>query len=261
MIVADRSVKQTLECDTLFIIAGGDPAKFADAATFSWLRRLAAKNTTLIGISGGPFLLARAGLLDEHRVTIHWDHWPAFLEAFPTLRVEPSLFVIDRRRVTCAGGIAGLDLAIELIEREQGHALAARVSEWFIRAEARAASEPQRPSLRERYGVGDDRLIRALAEMETAIEDPLSREALAEIAGISVRHLERLFMNRLGRTLQDSYMRIRLDQADQLLNKTSMSATAVAVACGFRSSSHFSRAYKARYGNAPSARRHQTPPT
>jgi transcriptional regulator GlxA family with amidase domain len=255
LIVPDQSVKQPLECETLFVIAGGDPAKFDDLSTFAWLRRLAVKNTTLVGISGGPFLLARAGLLHEHRVTIHWDHWLAFLEAFPTLRLEPSLFVIDRRRVTCAGGIAGLDLAIELIEREQGHALAAQVSDWFIGAKPRAATDPQRPSLRERYGVGNDRLLKVLAEMEATVEDPLSREALAEIAGISVRHLERLFMKHLGQTLQTSYMRIRLDQADQLLDKTSMSATAVAVACGFRSSSHFSRAFKARHGRTPSVRR------
>jgi AraC family carnitine catabolism transcriptional activator len=256
-ILADQSVKQPLACETLFVIAGGDPAKFSHAPTFAWLRRLARENTVLVGVSGGPFVLARAGVLDQHRVTIHWEHWPAFVEAFPMLRVEPSLYVIDRRRVTCAGGNAGLDLAIDLIEREQGQTLAAQVSEWFIRAEPRASTEPQRSSLRDKCGVNDDRVLKVIAEMELAMEEILPREALAQKAGVSVRHLERLFVKYFDRTLRDFYMDIRLDQASQLLLKTSMSATSIAIACGFRSSSHFSRAFKIRFGQAPSHHRHR----
>jgi transcriptional regulator GlxA family with amidase domain len=254
-VVADHSVTHKFSCETLFVIAGGDPASFSDTRTFACLRRLASKNTILVGVSGGPFILARAGLLQDHKLTIHWDHWPAFVEAFPLLQVEPSLYVIDRRRMTCAGGIAGLDLAIELIEREQGQQLAGQVSEWLIGAEPRAAEAPQRSSLRERYGVNDDRLLKVLAEMESAVENTRSREDFARTAGISVRQLERLFVRLLGYTLHEAYLNIRLDQADQLILKTGMSATAIALNCGFRSSSHFSRAFKARFGYSPRARR------
>ena len=107
-VLADRAVGRSLVCDTLFVVAGGDPAAFSDAGTFAWLRRLARSNVRLAGVSGGPFLLARAGLLDGYRATIHWSHRPAFLDAFPTLAIGPSLYVIDRRRLTCAGGTAGL---------------------------------------------------------------------------------------------------------------------------------------------------------
>jgi transcriptional regulator GlxA family with amidase domain len=251
----DQSVTQKLSCETLFVIAGGDPASFSDARTFAWLRRLASKDTVLVGVSGGPFILAKAGLLQDHRLTIHWDHLPAFVEAFPLHQVEPSLYVIDRRRMTCAGGIAGLDLAIELIEREQGQQLAGRVSEWLIGAEPRAAEAPQRLSLRERHGVNDDRVLKVLAGMESAIEKTRSREEFAGIAGVSVRQLERLFVKLLGRTLHETYLNIRLDKADELILKTGMSATAIALNCGFRSSSHFSRAFKARFGHSPSVRR------
>jgi transcriptional regulator GlxA family with amidase domain len=254
-ILADQSVAQPLQCGTLFVLAGGDPTAFRDAKTFAWLRRQALKNTVLVGVSGGPFLLARAGLLDGHSVTIHWDHKPALVEMFPTLRVEQSLYVIDRRRVTCAGGIAGLDLAIELIEREQGHTLANKVSEWFIGAEPRAASEPQRLSLRERYGVNDDRILKVLAKMEAAVEQPVSRAGLARIAGTSLRSLERLFIMHHGQTINQTYMQIRLNQADQLVRKTNMTIINIALACGFRSSSHFARAFKGRFGVAPSSDR------
>lgn len=254
-VTADQSVRQVLSCDTLFVIAGGDPASFSDGKTFAWLRRIASKNTVLVGVSGGPFILAKAGVMKDHRMTIHWDHWPAFVEAFPLLQVEPSLYVIDRRRMTCAGGIAGLDLTVELIEREQGHALASRVSEWLIGAEPRAAEAPQRLSLRDRHGVNDDRLLKVLAEMEAAVEKPRSRDHLARVAGISVRQLERLFTKLPGRSLHGTYLDIRLTQAEQLLLKTGMSVTEIALSCGFRSSSHFSRAFKKRFGEAPNTRR------
>jgi transcriptional regulator GlxA family with amidase domain len=255
VIAPDQGLKEKLVCDTLFVIAGGNPAGFSDAKTLTWLRRQAARNITLAGVSGGPFILAKAGLLNDHRMTIHWDHWPAFVEAFPLLQVESSLYVIDRKRVTCAGGIAGLDLTVELIEREQGHALASQVSEWLIGAKPRAAEAPQRQSLRDRYGINDDRLLRVLAEMEVAVEDTRSRDALARVAGLSVRQLERLFVNLLGRTLHQTYLDIRLKQSDQLLLKTGLSITAIALSCGFRSSSHFSRVYHEAFHQAPRTRR------
>ena len=250
-VVADQAVGQPLACDTLFVFAGGEPATFRDAATFAWLREIARKGATLAGVSGGPFLLARAGLLDKHRATIHWDHRADFAETFAEVSVEPSLYVIDRRRVTSAGGASGLDLAIELIERKQGHALATQVGDWFIHPQSRAADQPQRASLRERYGVANDRVLKVLARMEATVEEPQARTALANLAGVSLRQLERLFAAHLGESLNDCYRRIRLDQAAQLLRKTGLSVTSVALACGFRSSSHFSRAFKARHGVSP----------
>jgi transcriptional regulator GlxA family with amidase domain len=252
-IVADRAVGRPLACDTMFIFAGGDPAAFTDTRTFAWLRRLAHSNVRLAGISGGPFLLARAGLLDGYRATIHWIHGPAFLDAFPTHAIEPSLYVIDRRRLTCAGGTAGLDLAIELIEREHGHKLAAEVSEWFIRTEPRPADKSQRLSLRERVGIRNDRILRVLAEMEARLEEPVERKALAALSGLSLRQLERLFSAHLGETIRECYLRIRLEKAVELLRNTGMTITAVGVACGFQTGSHFSRAFKLRFGKSPNA--------
>jgi len=254
-VLADRVVGRPLACDTLFVFAGGDPAAFSDPKTFAWLRRLARSNVRLAGVSGGPFLLARAGLLDGYRATIHWVHRPAFLDAFPTLTIEPSLYVIDRRRLTCAGGTAGLDLAIELIEREHGHKLAADVSEWFIRTEPRAADKSQRLSLRERVGISNDRVLKVLAEMEARLEEPADRRQLAKLAGLSLRQLERLFSADLGQTIGEYYLRIRLEKAAELLRNTGMTITAVSVACGFQNGSHFSRAFKGRFGRPPSAQR------
>lgn len=256
-IAADQRVSQPLACDTLFVFAGGDPTQFHDPATFAWLRELARKGATIAGVSGGPFLLARAGLLDGYRATIHWDHRPTFAEAFDEVLIEPSLYVIDRRRVTCAGGTSGLDLAIELIEREQGHALATKVGDWFIRPDHRAADQPQRASLRERYAIANDRVLKVLARMEAMVEEPESRAQLARVAGVSLRQLERLFATHVGESVNARYRRIRLEQAMQLLRKTGLSVTSVAMGCGFKSSSHFARAFRAHFGMSAAHGRRQ----
>jgi transcriptional regulator GlxA family with amidase domain len=258
-VLADQAVGGLVKCDTLFVFAAGDPAAFNHKKTFNWLRQLARAGVRLAGVSGGPYLLARAGLLDGHRSTIHWSHQSSFIDTFPMLTLEPSLYVIDRMRVTCAGGTAGLDLAIELIEREHGHILAGQVSEWFIRTELRSAGMSQRLTLRERFGLSDDRLIKVLVEMESRVEVPASASELSEMAGLSLRQVERLFRDVLGEPINRRYLRIRLEKAAELLRNTGMSLTEIGVACGFQSSSHFSRSFKDLFGHPPSSFRRRGP--
>ena len=253
MILADHAVGAPIACDTLFVFAAGDPTRFDDSRCFAWLRAMAVRGTTIAGISAGPYILARAGLLDGYRATIHWEHRAALREEFPLMDLEAGLYAIDRRRVTCAGGMAGMDLAIELIEREQGHALAAQVSDWFIRSETRAADRPQRLSLRERYGVRNDRVLKVLAQMEAQVEEPVPHDDLARLAGVSPRQLERLFRDHLRDTVGATYLRIRLAQAEHLLRATTLPVIDIALACGFKTASHFSRRFALAYGQSPSA--------
>jgi len=253
-IIPDLTVADRAACDTIFIVAGGDPTLFADTRTFAWLRAVAQTNSMIVGVSGGAYVMARAGLLEGRRATIHWEYREAFVDAFPSTLCEPGLYVFDGRRVTCAGGLAGMDLAVEMIEREHGRPLAIAVSDWFIRSGTRAPSQPQRAGLRDRYGTANERVLRALALMEDQVEDPASREAIARVSGVGVRQLERLFRAHLGHGIGATYLRIRLDRAEQLLRSTSLTATMVAVASGFASASDFSRAFRRRFGRSPSNR-------
>ncbi|MCH4151900.1 MAG: GlxA family transcriptional regulator [Sphingobium sp.] len=254
---ADEQVGTSTHFDTLFLFAAGDPLTFADKPTFAWLRKIARLGTRIAGISGGPFLMARAGLLDGYSATIHWEHRIALQSGFPDLMIEPSLYVIDRARITCAGGTAGLDLAIDLIERDHSPLLARRVGEWFIQTEHRNASKPQRPSLSERFGVRDERVVRALAVMEKAMEHPSPVSEIAAAAYVSARQLERLFHRHLGKSISAVYLDVRLDRAAQLLHQTAASTTTIALMCGFRSASHFSTAFRRRFAISPSHFRKQ----
>lgn len=250
-LVADAGIGETIDCDMLFVFAAGDPASFRDDACFAWLRTMARRGVPIGGVSGGPYLLARAGLLANRRATIHWEHAVALQAEFPDLILEPGLYVIDRDRMTCAGGTAGLDLALSLVAADHGAALAARVGEWFIRAAPRDPARAQRADLATRHGTTNPRLLLMLEAMENAIEEPLERVDLAARAGVSLRQLERLSKAHIGASVAETYLAIRLDRAMEMLRSTGMPVTEVAVASGFCSPAHFSRRFKARFGTPP----------
>jgi transcriptional regulator GlxA family with amidase domain len=257
-IMPDFTTKDAIEADMVFVCAGGNPSTFDDAATLAWLRRLARQGVVIGGISGGPYVVARAGLLDGRRATLHWEHAAAFHEAFPNVDVVPSLFVLDGDRITCSGGVSGLDMMVALIARDHGHDLAAAVGEWFLLTHIREGMGPQRMDLRHRLGVTDEGLIAVLRAMEANLEAPLPRRHLAGLAGLSLRQLERLFRDRLGRSIHAHYLALRLDRARQLLRETSMPALEVALATGFGSASQFSRAFARSFGEPPSRYRRTT---
>lgn len=254
-IAADAAVGTELRFDCLFVSAGGNPALFQHQPTFSWLRQQARRGVRIGGVSGGPYLLARANVLNGYRFTIHWEHAAAFLEEYPDLDLRRSLYEIDRDRLTCSGGTAPLDMMHAVIAREQGSDLALAVSEWFLQTQVREGTDPQRMKLRARLGIAHEPLLRVIGRMEQTLENPEPREALARLANISLRQLERLFRQHLRRSLGEHYMALRLDRARDLLRQTSLSVLEIALACGFASASHFSRSYSTRFGHPPRSER------
>jgi transcriptional regulator GlxA family with amidase domain len=241
--------------DYVFVCAGGNPALFQHLPTFAWLRQLARRGVKLGGVSGGPYILARAKVLSGYRFTIHWEHAPAFVEDYPELDLRRSLYEIDRDRLTSSGGAAPLDMMHAVIAREHGSTLAMAVSEWFLQTHVREGTGPQRMPLRERLGIAHAPLLRVINRMEKTVENPVSRGELARLADVSLRHLERLFRQHLGCSLSEHYRALRLDRARDLIRQTSLSVLEVALACGFTSASHFSRTYRARFGQAPRTER------
>ncbi|KMW56812.1 HTH-type transcriptional regulator glxA [Candidatus Rhodobacter oscarellae] len=252
---ADHAVGDPLDVDVLFVVAGGDPMAVEDPALFAWLRRLARQGVLLGGVSGGPAVLARAGLMQGRRMTVHWEHAAALAEMDPRLLIERSLYVIDRDRVTCAGGTAPLDLMHALIARDHGAVFARLVSDWFLHTDIRPSGGPQRAGLVERVGTTAAPVLDAVEAMENHVADPLVLDDLAALAGVSARQLTRLFRDRLGASPMAYYRDLRLDVAERLLVGSAMPLTEIALAVGFANSSHFSKSYAARNGRPPSRAR------
>jgi AraC family transcriptional regulator, glycine betaine-responsive activator len=254
-VAVDQHLADAHNVDVLLVCAGLDVQNFDHRKTISALRRLSSFGAMIGALCTGTFVLAKAGLLDGYRCTIHWENHAGLTAAFPELRVSQELYEIDRNRMTCAGGTAALDMVLSLIVREHGAFLASRVSDQLIHHRIRDAHESQRMGLRQRLLVANPKLLAAAALMEKTIERPLACTDIARSIGLSSRQLERLFTKYLGMSPAHHYLGLRLEHARYLLRQTSMPILSVALAAGFVSASHFSDRYSSYFGCTPSAER------
>jgi transcriptional regulator GlxA family with amidase domain len=243
------------EVSAAIVCGGVDVQRFDHRELMACLRRLSSFGTIIGAVCTGTYVLAKAGLLEGHRATIHWENHSGLVSEFPHLDVSQELFEVDGNRLTCAGGTAAIDMMVSLIRREHGPDIAASVTDQLIHHRVREAGEHQRMDLRTRLDVAHPKVLAAVAQMERSIERPLSCVALAVKAGCSTRQLERLFHKYLGRSPTKHYLTVRLERARDLLRQTSLPVIAIATSCGFASASHFSKSYVEHFGRTPSAER------
>ena len=241
--------------DILFVCGGVNVREAVSPALLTALKRLAERRIPLGALCTGGYALARAGLLDHYRATIHWENLSALREEFPRVLISDQLFTIDRDRFTCSGGTAPLDLMLNLIETKLGSRISQRVSEQFIVDRVRKDKDRQYIPLRARVGVSHRGLIRVAQLMEQNIEKPLSLEKIAKATGLSRRQIERLFKRDLNCVPKRYYLEMRLRRARELLLQTAMPIMDITAACGFQSPPHFSKCYRNQYGYPPSAER------
>jgi AraC family carnitine catabolism transcriptional activator len=225
------------------------------APTLAAIRRLARQQVLLAGIDTGPFVLAEAGVLDGHRATCHWESLPGFRESYPDVQVFQSLYETDRGRMTCAGGSAAIDMMLDWIGRLLGASVAIAVADQLVHFRATENRSEARVPATARYGTDDQRLLAVVAAMEDQCEEPLSAGALADIARLSLRQLERLFRLKLGQRPMAVYRRIRLEKAERLINYSHMSLRDIALATGFSSPAEFSRGFSRYFGRTPGSLR------
>lgn len=218
----------------------------------SLMRLCARRAVPLYGLGTGSWLLAEAGLLEDANCTIHWAKIAALTETFVSLQVSDVLFVRHQGMITCAGELAALDLALELIDQHGGSELTRTVSRVVLADNRRDGESRQTAPAGLRYSGTSDKLIKTIRIMERATEDPITLGQIARQAGISRRQIERLFQQYLATTPLRYYLGLRLAKARQLLNSTNMTVLDVAIACGFVSASHFTACFKKQYGVSPS---------
>jgi len=237
--------------DVLLLCGGKDVQEATSKRLLNWLRREARRGPMVGGLCTAGYTLARAGLLDGKRATIHWENQDSFAEEFPEVNLTKSVFVIDGQRITTAGGTASIDLMLKIVADDYGEDLANLVADQLIYTSIRTDQDTQRLSIPTRIGVRHPKLGQVIRTMEQNIEDPISPAQLAKEVSMSTRQLERLFRRYLNRSPKRYYMELRLAKARNLLMQTDMSVINVALACGFASPSHFSKCYRAHYDTTP----------
>jgi AraC family transcriptional regulator, glycine betaine-responsive activator len=247
----DMDLGELSRDDTVLVCGGLDVQGATTRTLLNWLRREARRGVVIGGLCTAAHTLAKAGLLDGRRATIHWENQDSFGEEFEDVTLTKSVFVIDGNRITTAGGTASIDLMLKLIADDHGEELANGVADQLIYSSIRTDQDTQRLSIPTRIGVRHPKLSRVIQIMEQSIEEPISPATLAEDVGLSTRQLERLFRRYLDRSPKRYYMELRLQKARNLLMQTDMSVINVALACGFASPSHFSKCYRAHYGTTP----------
>ena len=237
--------------DTLLVCGGLNVQQNTSKKLVAWLRREARRGVAMGALCTATYALARAGLLEGKRATIHWENHDSMREEFAGVELSKAVFVIDGKRMTTAGGTASIDLMLKLIAQDHGEQVANAVADQQIYTSIRTDQDSQRLSVPTRIGVRHPKLSAVVQMMEANIEEPISPSVLARDVGMSTRQLERLFRRYLNRSPKRYYMEMRLQKARNLLMQTDMSVINVALACGFASPSHFSKCYRAHYQITP----------
>ena len=247
----DNSLIELHRDDTILLCGGTSIQEATTKKLIGWLRREARRGLIIGGLCTAAYPMAKAGLLDEKKATIHWENQDSFAEEFLEVELTKTVFVCDGNRYTTAGGTSSIDLLLKIIADEHGEELANAVADQMIYSSIRTDQDTQRLSVPTRIGVRHPKLSKVIQMMEINIEEPISPSILAKDVGMSTRQLERLFRRYLDRSPKRYYMELRLQKARNLLMQTDMSVINVALACGFASPSHFSKCYRAHYDTTP----------
>jgi transcriptional regulator GlxA family with amidase domain len=243
--------------DTLMATGGaGVRAAARDAALVAGVARLAADARRVTSVCTGTFLLGAAGLLEGRRVTTHWGRAGALARQFPALDIDPDrIFIRDGSVWTSAGVTAGIDLALALVEDDLGPDLARDVARWLVVFVQRPGGQAQFSS---HVAVPAPRRGEVRQVLDAIAADPsadLSVAALARRAGLSERHLARMFRAETGTTVGEHVEAVRVDAARRLLESDDTAIGVVARRCGFGTVETFHRAFKRRTGITPGEHR------
>ncbi|MDR3489823.1 MAG: GlxA family transcriptional regulator [Bradyrhizobium sp.] len=223
----------------------------ADGRIIDWLRSSAPKSRRFGSVCSGAMLLAATGLVDGRRITTHWAVAERLAQAFPEVRIEvDALHVRDGPVRTAAGVTAGLDLALALVEEDLGRDIAKKVASQLVMFFKRPGGQLQFSRRGEANPVGRS----ALQEIQRwVIANPgidTSLASLAARAGLSPRHLARLFRQEIGMTPTAWVENVRIDTARRML-EAGERPKQTAAACGFGDIDTFRRAFQRRTGVTP----------
>lgn len=254
LIVPAAPLYRSQSCDLLIIVAGFDLNAQATPQLCASLRRLAGQAKKVVGIDGGPWVMARAGLLDGHKATTHWEDLEDFAHEFPTVTTLDARFVESGTRLTSGDAVPAIDMILHVIATQYSAALADRVAGGFI---FDSSPTPARPQNRHPVKALQSTIAtKANDIMQAHLEDPLPITQIARQLGLSLRGLQMQFQSNVGKTPQAHYLTLRLTEAERLVTQTALPLQDIGLRTGFASQSSFAHAFRHQFG--VSARAHRT---
>ena len=236
------------------VVVGGliDRLDETHADTLDFIKEQFFKGVKLIGLCTGSFTIAKTGLLKNKRAAIHVHHRMEFLELFPdVVPVENELYVNDGGILTCPGGTAAIDLAVEILIEHCGVSRGMKGLTALVVEEHRSAHSVGRLPYRDLEECGNWRVEQAVKIMRKKIFQPDTTQKLAQMLGSTVRQLNRVFLEHAKASPQEVWRDMRLQHGRWRLMNSNRTITQIAYECGFADSSHFSRWFKVRFGETP----------
>jgi transcriptional regulator GlxA family with amidase domain len=246
--------KKARDFDTLVVTPGtARLAAAADPQLLDWLREVSSTARRVCSVCTGAFILAAAGLLDGRRATTHWKYTGRLAEQHPKLTVDPDpIFVKDGRFYTSAGGSAGLDLALALVEEDLGHDTALGVARELVLFLQRPGGQSQFSAQLTAQRPGRAPLTELQAWMADHPDADLSVSSLARRSGMSPRNFARVFRDEVGVPPARYVELLRVESARRELERGRGSVEEVASSCGFGSSETMRKAFLRSLGVSPS---------
>ncbi|MFC9971018.1 GlxA family transcriptional regulator [Spirillospora sp. NPDC127200] len=258
MVVGQQSLQSTRgPLDMLIVVGGVGSGRAADDPLIvGHVRRLARESRRVASVCTGAFVLAAAGLLDGRRATTHWAVARHLAARYPAVAVDADpVYIRDGNVATAAGVTSALDLMLAIIEEDHGPELAREVSRALVTYLQRPGNQAQ-ISMFTAAPPAENELVRKVEHHVTAhLDSDLTTAALARVAGVSTRHLSRIFLADLGMTAARFVRQARTEAAAHLLATTSLPMSSVAARCGFSSAETLRQAFLKRYGITPSHHR------
>ncbi|EIK95389.1 AraC family transcriptional regulator [Pseudomonas sp. M47T1] len=243
----------------LLLVPGGPGAYNArHPELVNWLAATARHLPCYGSICTGAFILGHAGLLDEHRVTTHWHYTERLIKAFPKAVVgTEDIYIHDRKLLSSGGVTAGIDLALSIVAQDHGRKVALDVAKVLLVIMRRQGDQAQFSPLVAEVAAQDSPVTRVQHYILDHLDQPLTLQALAEVAAMSPRHLSRVFARDVQMTPMAFIQNARIDRARHLLESTELPFKTVAFKSGFGSVRHMRLLFSERLGRTPAQYREQ----
>jgi transcriptional regulator GlxA family with amidase domain len=120
-IVPNYSLASAPAPKVIVIPAQSDPSD----AVIAWVRNATRTTDVTMSVCTGAFLLAKTGLLSGKAATTHHGAYAELAMAFPDIWVKRGARFVESGNVASSGGLSsGIDLALHVVERYFGHAVA-----------------------------------------------------------------------------------------------------------------------------------------
>ncbi|NBM78035.1 helix-turn-helix domain-containing protein [Proteus sp. G2659] len=240
----------TSDYDTL-IISGDYRAGFGSDTLISILKDISVNTRRMASVCSGAFLLAKAGLLKNKRVTTHWLHAKKFRQDFPDVILEEDkIFIIDDNIWTSAGMSAGIDLALAMVENDFGQDLARNIARKLVLYHRRGSAQSQFSALLD-LDAKTDRIQKTLAYAKENINGDLSVETLAQIANLSPRQFSRIFRSETGQSPAKAIEQLRVEEARMRIETTMNSLEIIARETGFGDRERMRQAFLRAFDQSP----------